>query len=76
MALGRLDSKMGLGRLGSKMALGRLDTRQNGSESENTRHFGCEAQLGTLALGRTRHFTYTPTKYIGYHIPTKSQISN
>ena len=49
---------MGLGRLGSKMGLGRLDTRQIGSESENTRHFGCEAQLGTLALGRTRHFTY------------------
>ena len=59
MSLGRLGSKMGLGRLGSKMALGRLDTRQIGSVSENTRHFGCEAQLGTLALGRTRHFSYT-----------------
>ena len=51
---------MVLGRLGSKIALGRLDTRQNGSESENTRHFGCEAQVGALALGRTHHFTYTP----------------
>ena len=59
MGLGR-GSKMALGRLGSKIALGRLDTRQNGSESENTRQFGCEAQLGTLALGRTHHFTYTP----------------
>ena len=51
---------MGLGRLGSKMALGRLDTRQNDYESEQTRHFGCEAQLGTFVLGRTRHFSYTP----------------
>ena len=63
MVLGR-GSKMVLGRLGSKMALGRLDARQNGSESANTRHFGCEAQLGTLALGRTRHFTYTPLRFV------------
>ena len=64
MGLGRLGSKMGLSR-GSKMGLGRLDTRQNGSESENTRHFGCEAELGTLVLGRTRHFSWCA---LGYEI--------
>ena len=82
MALGWLGSKMGLdrgskmalGRLGSKIALGRLDTRQNGSESENTRHFGCEVLLGTLALGRTRQFTYTPNSLlVRWNLPENYQ---